>query len=122
MFARLCVDRQEEWMKPNPIRIALAGALLSVALSGCVVAPAPVPGGVVVAGYAPPPVRYEVVGVAPAPGYLWVGGNWLWEGGRYAWHPGYWQAPRPGYHWVPHAWVQGPNGGWHQHAGHWAAG
>jgi hypothetical protein len=120
MFAQLRVNRQEEWMKPGPMRISVAGALLSVVLSGCVVAPAP--GGVVVAAYAPPPVPYEVVGVAPAPGYFWVGGAWFWEGGRYAWHRGYWQAPRPGYHWVPHAWAQGPNGGWHQRPGHWAAG
>jgi WXXGXW repeat (2 copies) len=109
-------------MKPNAVRIAVASVLLSVALSGCVVAPAPAPGGVVVAAYAPPPVPFEVVGVAPAPGYFWIGGSWHWEGGRYAWHRGYWQAPRPGYHWVSHAWVQGPNGGWHQHAGHWAPG
>jgi hypothetical protein len=108
-------------MKLACLKIAFAGALLCVALSGCVVAPAPGYGGVV-AYSAPPPLQPEVVvGVAPSPGYFWVGGNWFWEGGRYAWHPGYWQAPRPGYHWVPHAWVRAGNG-WRMHPGHWERG
>jgi hypothetical protein len=62
-------------------------------------------------------VRYEVVGVAPTPGYSRVGGAWFWEGGRYAWHPGYWQAPRPGYHWVAHSWRPAGNG-WRMEPGH----
>jgi len=108
-------------MKPNPFRIAIAGALLSAVLSGCVVAPAPGYRAEVVA-YAPPPLPFEaVVGIAPAPGYFWVGGSYFWEGGRYVWHPGYWQAPRAGYHWVPHAWVHA-NNGWHMRTGHWVAG
>jgi hypothetical protein len=98
-------------------RLALAAALLGAALSACVVAPAPVYGGAVVAT-APPPLQYEAVGVAPAPGYFWIGGGWFWEGGHYAWHPGYWQRPRPGYRWVAHGWARGPNG-WHETHGHW---
>jgi YXWGXW repeat-containing protein len=120
MFAHLRANQQEARMKRNAVRVAFLSALLGATLSGCVVAPAPVPAGVVV-GFAPPPVRYEVVGVAPAPGYFWIGGAWHWDGGHYAWHAGYWQAPRVGYHWVAHTWVQGPNG-WHQHPGHWAPG
>src|SRR5499427_6502127 len=84
-------------------RLALASLLLAFAVSACVVAPAP---GyhAVVAYEAPPPVRYEVVGVAPAPGYFWIGGAWFWESGRYSWHPGRWEAPRPGYRWAPDRW------------------
>jgi hypothetical protein len=105
-------------MKRSLIRVAIAGALLSAVLSGCIVAPAPGPYGVVTYT-APPPVQVEpVVGVAPAPGYFWIGGNWFWEGGRYAWHPGYWQAPHPGYRWEPHAWVRAGNG-WRMSPGHW---
>jgi hypothetical protein len=103
-------------MKLTSAKLAVAGAVLCVALSGCVVAPAP---GYGVVAYAPPAPQVEVVGVAPTPGYFWVGGAYFWEGGRYAWHPGYWQAPRPGYHWVPHAWVRA-GGGWRMQRGHWA--
>jgi hypothetical protein len=105
------------------IKAAIVGTLLAAVLSGCVVTarPAVVVPGEVVAYSAPPPVRYETVGVAPAPGYFWVGGAWFWEGGRYAWHPGRWEAPRPGYHWVAHEWRPVGNS-WHMTPGHWARG
>jgi len=66
-------------MKLFSVRVAVASTLLAVSVSACVVAPAP---GyhTVVAYEAPPPVRYEVVGIAPTPGYFWVGGAWFWEG------------------------------------------
>jgi hypothetical protein len=101
-------------------RLALAAALAGAALSACVVAPAPgyYAGGVVV-GAEPPPVQYEAVGVAPSPGYFWIGGSWFWTGGRYVWHGGYWERPRPGYRWVAHGWARGP-GGWRETPGHWA--
>jgi hypothetical protein len=102
-------------MKCPSVRMVLAGLLLGAALSACVVTPA---GGEVVAYAAPPPVQYEVVGIAPAPGYFWVGGAWFWEAGRYNWHRGYWSAPRPGYRWVPHAWTNA-NGAWRARPGHW---
>lgn len=101
------------------VKAVMAGAVLAAMLSGCVVT-AP-PGADVVAYSPPPPVRYEVVGVAPAPGYFWIGGAWFWEGGRYAWHPGRWEAPRPGYHWVAHEWRPVGNT-WHMKPGHWARG
>src|SRR5438132_7151838 len=72
-------------MKYISVSLALVGPLLGAALvSGCVVAPAPgyYRAGVVVSEVEPPPPRYEVVGVAPAPGYLWIGGAWLWESTR----------------------------------------
>jgi hypothetical protein len=105
-------------MRPYLSKLVL-GALLSAALTGCVVSAAG-PGGEVVAYEAPPAVRYEAVGVAPTPGYFWVGGAWFWEGNRYNWHPGHWQAPRPGYRWEPHAWHQKGNE-WHMAPGHWVA-
>jgi hypothetical protein len=95
--------------------LLMAGALLG----GCVVAPAPgyYAGGVVTV--APPAPQVEVVGVAPAPGYVWFGGYWDWVGGRYAWHAGSWGPGRPGYHWVAHGWVRA-GGGWRMAPGHWA--
>jgi len=104
-------------MTRTRFRIPLA-ALLAAALGGCIVAPLP---GETVAYSPPPPLRYEAVGLAPTPGYFWVGGAWFWQGGRYAWHPGYWQAPRPGYRWVPHEWHAEGNA-WHSTPGHWARG
>jgi hypothetical protein len=67
---------------------------------------------------APPPPQYEVVGVAPAPGYIWIGGFWNWVGGRHVWIGGRWAAGRPGHSWVPHRWYRaGP--GWRAAPGHW---
>jgi hypothetical protein len=110
-------EREETLMKLNSLRVALAATLLCATLCACVVAAAP--------GYygetiytAPPAAQYEVVGVAPVPGYFWVGGGWFWEGGRYGLHPGYWAAPRPGYHWVPREWARA-GGGWRVRGGVW---
>jgi hypothetical protein len=93
-------------------------ALASVTLTGCVVAPAPRYYGETVM-VAPPPPQVEVVGVAPAPGYVWLGGYWDWVGGRHVWVGGHWEAGRPGFHWVPHRWVP-YRGGYRMAAGHWA--
>jgi len=95
---------------------------LSLALGGCIVAPAPgyrggYYGGWV--GYAPPAPRVEYYGVAPYPGYFWIPGFWGWGGGRYVWTPGRWAAPRPGYRWVPRHWVHAARG-WHMAGGRWA--
>lgn len=95
-------------------KTAIVSALLAVTLAGCVVAPV----GPDVAYSAPPPLRYEAIGIAPTPGYFWVGGNWFWERGAYNWHPGYWQAPRPGYRWRPHAWRRAGNA-YRMEPGHW---
>ncbi len=40
----------------------------------------------------PPPPRVEVIGAAPAPGYVWIGGNWAWKG-AWVWQAGRWEAP-----------------------------
>lgn len=99
--------------------LAAAAAGAALALAGCVVAPVgPYAGEVVVAEEAPPAPRYEVVPVAPAVGYVWIGGYWNWVGRRYVWVPGYWHEPRPGWRWVPHRWE--PYGrGWRQGGGRW---
>jgi len=103
-------------MRLITFKAAVAGVLLAATLAGCVL----VPTGEVVAYSEPPPLRYEAVGIAPTPGYFWVGGTWFWESNRYNWHPGYWQAPRPGYRWVPHTWRH-ENNGWRaaRGYGHW---
>ncbi len=106
---------------------ALTAIVASLCLSACVVAPLPGPPAaaaypgesVVVAPVAPPPLYAETITVAPAPGYIWIGGYWGWGGGRYAWNAGHWEPPHPGYYWAPRTWVRGP-GGWHQRGGHWA--
>lgn len=101
---------------PRMRRLALAvlPVLALTVLGGCVVAPAPY----AVATVPPPAPVNEVVGVAPYPGYVWIGGYWGWGGGRYVWHPGRWAAPRPGYYWVPHRWIHRPDG-WYGERGHW---
>ena len=60
---------------------------------------------------APPPPRVEVYGVAPGPGFVWVGGYWRWVRNDYAWTPGRWERPpRRGAVWVPGHWEQRRNG------------
>jgi hypothetical protein len=96
-------------------RVALGAATLISVLgltSGCVVAvrPAPVvytqpayaePTGEVVVDSDPPPPQYEVVGVAPGPGYLWIGGYYHWYGNRWVWYRGHYEMPpHPGARWV----------------------
>ena len=106
----------------NWVNAALGfGLLISLALPGCVIAPDQdhYAGGVVMV--APPPPRVEVVGVAPAAGYVWIGGYWSWVGGRHEWVGGHWAAGRQGYHWVGHAWVR-QGDGWRMRPGHWERG
>jgi hypothetical protein len=93
------------------LRAAAGAAVLASVIafnSGCVVAvrPAPVatvysePGEVVVDQDPPAPIA-EVVGVAPAPGFLWIGGYYHWYGGRWVWYRGHYERPpHPGAVWV----------------------
>jgi hypothetical protein len=107
----------------NWVGTALAlGLACSVVLPGCIVTPNQghyYAGGVVLV--APPAPRIEVVGVAPSPGYVWVGGYWNWVGGRHEWVGGHWVAGRAGHHWVPHTWVR-EGDGWRARPGHWERG
>jgi hypothetical protein len=105
--------------QPRQLRIALALALTSL-LGACVVIPAPrhYGGGGEVVTVAPPAPQGEVVGVAPGPGFIWIGGFWNWIGGRHVWVGGHWESHRPGHRWVPHQWHRdGP--GWRLAPGHW---
>jgi len=70
-------------MKLNFARVAVASALFGAALSGCVVAPARLLRRCCSDRGGPTRPQYEVVGVAPTPGYIWIGGAWFWEGGRH---------------------------------------
>lgn len=100
--------------------VVIVGAALSTA---CVVVPADGRGGY--AGYgggpvmvAPPALQGEVIGVAPGPGYFWIGGFWNWVGGRHVWVGGHWEANRQGYRWRPHHWVRDGQG-WRAEQGRW---
>jgi WXXGXW repeat (2 copies) len=60
-----------------------------------------------------------VVGVAPGPDYVWVGGFYAWDGSRYAWRRGEWRRPvRPGMVWERDRYERS-NGGWRHVQGHW---
>ena len=96
----------------------LAGLLLAAALDGCVVVPDQrhYAGGLVMV--APPAPREEIIGIAPAAGYVWIGGYWSWVGNRHEWVGGHWERPRPGRIWVAHQWVR-QGDGWVLRRGHW---
>lgn len=100
-------------------RVSIAAFALAAgaALTGCVVAPVgPYYGEPVVT--APPQPQYEVVPVAPYPGWLWIGGYWTWRVDRHVWVGGQWVPPRPGWRYVPHRWDPGPRG-WREAPGRW---
>jgi WXXGXW repeat (2 copies) len=103
-------------------RTAAVAACASLTLfAGCVVAPVGSYGYgeyAEVVGVAPPPPRYEVIGVAPVLGHVWINGYWGWSGGRHHWVNGRWAAPRPGHAWVPHAWGRAGSG-WRLNPGYW---
>jgi hypothetical protein len=92
--------------------------LLSTILAGCVIVPDQRhdAGGIVMV--APPAPRVEVIGDAPSPGFVWLGGYWNWVGDRYEWAPGHWEARHPGHHWVAHQWAR-QGDGWRMKPGRW---
>ena len=104
-------------MKRNPLGMCLPAVFsFAIALSGCVVEPAP---GTVYASFAPPAAEVEVVGVAPGPDYVWVPGHYVWRGGNYVWEPGrYEKAPHRGARWVRGTWRHHERG-WYWTDGHW---
>ena len=94
----------------KPVLLVVGGSLL---MTGCVVrtrtvyrTPPPAvveaPGAEVDVSGPPPPDEVDtVVGVAPGPGFIWVGGYWGWGPGGWAWRHGYWgRPPHPGAVWV----------------------
>ncbi|HVV72748.1 MAG TPA: glycine zipper domain-containing protein, partial [Verrucomicrobiae bacterium] len=67
----------------------------------------------------PPPPIAEPVPPAPAPGYLWLRGQWVWNGSAWTWAAGHWvpgASPQPV--WVQPQWIRGPYG-WYWQPGHW---
>lgn len=112
---------------PTPARRAALATLAVAALTslaGCVVAPlGAYRGGDGSYGpyvtVEPPPPRHEVVPVAPAVGYVWIGGHWAWQVNRHVWIGGRWVLPPAGRVWVPHRWHRDPRG-WRASEGHWA--
>jgi YXWGXW repeat-containing protein len=96
-------------------RLLSLAALLGL---GAACAPNPPPGAMYVERR-PPPVRVEVIGVAPGPGFIWIGGFWRWGGGQYVWVPGRWAARERGYHhWNPGRWRH-TRRGWYWVEGRW---
>jgi len=94
----------------------LTGMLLSLAALFSACAPA---GGMYYAAYAPPAPRYAVVGVAPAPGYVWTTGYWNRAGGSWARAGG--RSQRPPHRnsvWVAAEWRRAGNG-YRFYRGHW---
>ena len=119
-------------------RFALRGLSLAVlaplcipgflGLSSCVVAvlshevlvESRSPDGEIYVNEAPPAPREEViVGVAPSPSYVWVGGYWTWHNSSWYWVGGRWAArPRPNAVWTQGRWE--PRGRGHVWVrGHW---
>jgi len=67
----------------------------------------------------PPPVRAEIVGVAPGPGYVWVPGYYNYSGRDYVWVGGRWdRPPRARARWVPAHWERDGHG-YYFVDGHW---
>ncbi|MDG4604940.1 MAG: hypothetical protein P9D89_02525 [Candidatus Contendobacter sp.] len=68
---------------------------------------------------APPPLRTEVITVAPSPQHAWVPGYWTWRNDEWVWQSGYWESrPYPDAQWVPGQWVATANG-WRWKDGQW---
>ena len=95
--------------------LLLATALVAFGLAGC---------GARIHAYGyvtspPPPPRVEAFGVAPGPGFVWLGGYWRWGGNGYLWTPGHWaRPPRRGARWAPGRWEQ-RHGRYYWHDGRW---
>jgi hypothetical protein len=78
------------------------------------------PSTVAVSGSEPPPAPDQPVVAAPAPGYVWIGGEWQWNGYAWVWAQGQWIiAPWPGAVWAHGYWYRGPFGGWRHAPGRW---
>jgi hypothetical protein len=95
---------------------AAALALTLVGAGACASSPR---GDRVYVREAPPVERVEVIGRAPAPGYVWVAGHWNWDRRQYSWIPGRWLQPAHGYRsWRAGHWAHDRNG-WYWIEGRW---
>ncbi len=87
----------------------IAAVALSFGAVGCVAVVRP----------APPAPRYEVTGVAPFPGAVWIQGHWVYRYGAWRWMRGHWaRRPWGGAVWIKGYWRETPNG-WRWIPGHW---
>ncbi|MHB8732596.1 MAG: C-type lectin domain-containing protein [bacterium] len=109
------------------VRKIAAFALLVVLGSAAVVGAGPTPGraevmvdlNLVFAPGAPPAAPVEVIGVAPGPGRVWIGGHYAWRAGRWVWIHGYWSRVPVGYAvWMPGHWDRRDRG-WVWVEGRW---
>ena len=73
---------------------------------------------VVIANVAPPPPRVEIIGPAPTPNHIWIGGFWRWNNGQHVWVSGHWEARRDGYFYAPGHWYRNGNT-WTFSGGYW---
>ena len=91
----------------------LALLLGSLSLAGCA------GGYAYYASTPPPPVRVEVRGYAPGPGFVWIDGYWVSRGGSYSWAPGRWDRPPRGRStWATGHW-ENRHGRYYYRDGHW---
>jgi hypothetical protein len=75
---------------------------------------------VIVAPYAPPPLRVETAPPAPSALAMWQPGHWGWNETQYAWVAGHYvERPSPSANWTPGYWQQGP-AGWTWADGYWS--
>jgi hypothetical protein len=111
---------EEQYM--NPQRSSTVAAVVAALALGLLATTACVPdsASVGVTVSTPPPVaRVEVIGTAPGPEYVWIGGHWRWQGTEYVWVDGRWdRGPNPRAKWVPGHWKQTKRG-WVWKEGHW---
>lgn len=70
-------------------------------------------------GPAPAPYQETVVGVAPGPNYIWVGGYWTRYHDNWHWIHGRWaRRPHENAHWIDGRWERHPRG-YIWRSGHW---
>jgi hypothetical protein len=104
--------RKEIEMKRVLIPVILALALLMLAAS-CYA------GTKVYVVRKPPPLKVEVVGVAPSVEHVWVQGHWVWKDNDYQWVTGHWdKRPHAKAHWVTGHW-KSTRHGYYWVPGHW---
>ncbi len=73
---------------------------------------------VVVDDRPPAPLVEAIPATPPAPGYVWIGGDWVWND-RWVWVDGHWaKPPHPHSVWITGDWVKGPHG-WYRTEGYW---
>lgn len=99
--------------------IAVTAMSASALVAPVVFAPAAAQVGVYIGE--PPPIRVEVVPVAP-PNQTWRPGYWNYENSQHVWAPGGYIETQPGSRYVPDRWVRYQDNGrdnWKREDGRW---